>query len=61
MTVSLLRRVFSRLLQTPAPSVERIAQEISRELRRNEESRIYSWWGRVKEYPPLRKGGGDGS
>ena len=56
----MLRQVLTRLLQTPAPSVEQIAQEISRVLRRNEESRIYSWWGRVKKYPPTRKGEGGG-
>jgi hypothetical protein len=62
--VSLLRQVFTRLMRLPAASVEQIAEEISRVLRRNEESRIYSWWSKAKRYPPSRKGEGgevDGS
>ena len=53
--MSLLRQVFTRLLQMPAPSVGQIAAEISRALRRNEESRIYWWWKKTKGYPPHRK------
>ena len=60
LTVSQLRQVFARLLRMPAATVEQIAEEISRVMRRNEESRIYSWWHRTKGYPPPRKGqGGD--
>jgi hypothetical protein len=35
------------LLRHPAPSPEEIAEEVTRVLRRNEESRIYHWHART--------------
>lgn len=46
--------MFSRLLREPPPSAERIAEEVSGVLRRNEEARIYAWYQRTKEFPPRR-------
>jgi len=50
-----LRALFSRLLRQPAPSAEQIAEEVSRVLRRNEESRIYHWKQTTHRYPPRRR------
>ena len=38
MTASQMRQIFTRLLRHPAPSPEEIAEEVTRVLRRNEES-----------------------
>ena len=43
MTASRVREVFTRLLRSPAPSPERIAEEVTRVLRRKETARIYKW------------------
>ncbi len=43
-----------RLLRTPAPSPERIAEEITRVLRRKEEARIYHWHSATEAFPPRR-------
>ena len=39
----------------PAPTAEEIAAEVTRVLRRNEESRIYHWHKATGEFPPRRK------
>ncbi len=53
-TVSQTRQVFTQLLREPAPTPEQIAAEVSRVLRRNEESRIYHWYAKTQKYPPRR-------
>ena len=53
-TVPQMRQVFTRLLRHPAPSPGEIAEEVTRVLRRNEESRIYHWYARTQTYPPKR-------
>ena len=55
MTVPQLREVFARLLQPDPPSPSRIAAEVSRVLRRNEEARIYHWYAATGKFPPKRK------
>ncbi len=55
MTVSQVREIFTRLLRVPAPSSERIAEEISRVLRRKEEARIYHWHAATDSIPPRRE------
>jgi hypothetical protein len=59
LTVPQMREVFARLLQAEPPSPERIAEEVSRVLRRNEEARIYHWYKRTGRFPP-RRGRPDG-
>jgi hypothetical protein len=59
LTVPQMREVFARLLQPDPPSPERIAEEVSRVLRRNEESRIYHWHKTTGKFPP-RRGQPDG-
>ena len=54
-----MREVFARLLQPDPPSPERIAAEVSRVLRRNEEARIYHWYANTGNFPP-RRGRPDG-
>jgi hypothetical protein len=49
-TASQTRQIFARLLRHPAPSPE----EITRVLRRNEESRIYHWHASTGTFPPRR-------
>ncbi len=49
-----MRQVFARLLRHPAPNPEEIAAEITRVLRRNEESRIYHWYKATGTFPPRR-------
>jgi hypothetical protein len=49
-----LREVFARLLQPEPPSPQRIAEEVSRVLRRNEEARIYHWYKATGKFPPRR-------
>jgi hypothetical protein len=46
------RELLSRLLRNPAPTAAQIAEEITRVLRRNEESRIYHWYAATQTYPP---------
>jgi SRSO17 transposase len=59
LTVPQLREVFARLLQRDPPSPRRIAEEVSRVLRRNEEARIYHWYHATGKFPP-RRGQPDG-
>jgi hypothetical protein len=49
-----MRQIFTRLLRHPAPSPEEIAAEVTRVLRRNEESRIYHWHKATGKFPPRR-------
>ena len=53
-TLSQLRQIFTRFLRCPAPPVEEIADEVTRVLRRNEESRIYHWYKTTGKFPPRR-------
>ncbi len=55
-TLSQLRQIFTRLLRCPAPPAEEIADEVTRVLRRNEESRIYHWHKATGKFPPRRVG-----
>jgi hypothetical protein len=59
LTVPQMREVFARLLQPDPPSPARIAQEVSRVLRRTEEARIYHWYAATGKFPP-RRGQPDG-
>jgi hypothetical protein len=54
LTVPQLREVFARLLQPDPPGPARIAAEVSRVLRRNEEARIYHWHATTGKFPPRR-------
>jgi hypothetical protein len=54
LTVPQMREVFARLLQPEPPSPGRIAEEVSRVLRRNEEARIYHWHKATGAFPPRR-------
>ena len=56
MTVSQLGEIFTRLLRFPAPSPERIAEQVSRVLCRKEAARIYKWHKAVGTFPPRRLG-----
>jgi hypothetical protein len=49
-----MREIFSRLLRNPAPSAAKIADEVTRVLQRNEESRIYHWHATTGSFPPRR-------
>jgi hypothetical protein len=49
-----MREVFARLLQPKPPSAIRIAEEVSRVLRRHEEARIYHWYAATGDFPPRR-------
>jgi hypothetical protein len=53
-TVSQVREIFARLLRTPAPSAERIAEEVTRVLWRKEAARIYKWHKATGTFPPRR-------
>jgi hypothetical protein len=53
-TGSQVRQIFTELLPRPRPSAAEIAARVSAVLRRNEESRIYSWHRRTGEFPPPR-------
>ena len=53
-TLSQLRQIFTRLLRRPAPTAEEIAGEVTRVLRRSEESRIYHWHKATGNFPPCR-------
>jgi len=50
-----LHEVFARLLQPNPPGPSRIAAEVSRVLRRNEEARIYHWHAATGKFPPRRE------
>ena len=54
MTVSQMREIFTRLLRVPAPSPERIAEQVARVLWRKEAARIYKWHKPTGTYPPRR-------
>ena len=54
LTVSLLRQIFTKLLQRPRPSARDIAATVSKVLRRTEESRIYHWLQKTRKFPPPR-------
>ena len=53
-TVSQVREIFTRLLRSPAPSPERIAEVVTRVLWRKEAARIYKWHARTGSFPPQR-------
>jgi hypothetical protein len=53
-TVPQIREILSRLLRHPPPTSAEIAAEVSRVLRRHEESRIYHWYATTGCYPPRR-------
>ena len=55
-TLSQLRQIFTRLLRSPPSTAEEIAAEVTRVLRRNEESRIYHWHKATGKFPPRRVG-----
>ena len=50
-----MHEVFARLLQPNPPGPSRIAAEVSRVLRRNEEARIYHWHAATGKFPPRRE------
>jgi hypothetical protein len=54
--VAQLREIFTRLLRRPAPPTAQIAEEVTRVLQRNEESRIYHWKTTAGRFPPKRGG-----
>jgi hypothetical protein len=58
MTVSQVRAIFTALLDRQRAAPARIAEEISRVLRRNEEARICHWHSRTKDFPPRRLASG---
>src|SRR3954463_13880000 len=53
-SVSQVREIFTRLLRSPAPSPERIAEIVSRVLWRKEAGRIYKWQKATGKRPPRR-------
>jgi hypothetical protein len=53
-TVPQVRQIFTRLLRSPAPTAEEIAEDVTRVLRRNEEARIYHWHKATGKFPPRR-------
>jgi hypothetical protein len=53
-TVSQVREIFTRLLRSPAPSPERIAEVVTRVLWRKEAARIYKWHKATGKFPPRR-------
>jgi hypothetical protein len=53
-TASRVREVFARLLRVPAPTTERIAEEVTRVLRRKEAAQIYWWHKAAGSLPPRR-------
>jgi hypothetical protein len=52
--VSQVRQVVTRLLRVPAPCPERIAEEVSRVLWRQEAARIDHWHKATGGFPPRR-------
>ena len=59
MTVPQMHEVFAHLLRPEPPGADRIAEEVSRVLRRNEEARIYHGYAAERQFPP-RRGEPDG-
>jgi hypothetical protein len=59
LTVPQMREVFARLLQPEPPSPQKIAEEVSRVLCRNEEARIDHWYKATRKFP-TRRGQPDG-
>jgi hypothetical protein len=57
MTVSVLREVFSRIIELGQVTVANIIREVNATLRRKEEARIYYWVHTEQKYPPSRTGG----
>jgi hypothetical protein len=57
--VSVLREVFSRIIELGQVTLAAIVREFTATLRRKEESRIYHWVHTAKKYPPSRSGGRD--
>ncbi len=53
-TVSQVREIFTRLLQSPAASPARISEVVVRELWRKEAALIYKWWRATGAFPPRR-------
>jgi hypothetical protein len=53
-TVPQVRAIFTALLREPTPSPARIADVVSRVLRRNEETRLYHWYRATGGFPPRR-------
>jgi hypothetical protein len=49
-----MREIFARLLRSPAPSPERIAEVVTRVLWRKEAARIYKWHKATGKFPPRR-------
>ena len=54
MTVSQVREIFTRLLRSPAPSPERVAEVVTRVSWREEAARICEWHKATGEFPPRR-------
>lgn len=54
MSVSPVREIFSRLLRSPAPGPERIAEVVTRVLWRKEAARIDKWHKATGGFPPRR-------
>jgi SRSO17 transposase len=54
LTVSVLREVFSRLLDLEQLTRQAIVRELNETLRRTEEARIYHWIKSTGHYPPRR-------
>lgn len=54
MTVPQVRVLFSRLLFDMATTLSEIAEDVSRTLRRTEETRIYQWYKKTGTFPPRR-------
>jgi hypothetical protein len=53
-TTPQIQQIFSCLLRNPKPTFAQIARQVSDVLRRNEESRIYSYRKKTGGYPPPR-------
>jgi hypothetical protein len=53
-TVPQVREVFTRLLRSPAPNPERIAEVVTRVLWRKEAARVYKWHKATGDFPPRR-------
>jgi hypothetical protein len=53
-TVSQVREIFTRLLRSPAPCSERIAEVVTRVLGRKEAARIYKGLKATGKFPPRR-------
>ena len=49
-----MREIFTRLLRSPAPSPEQIAEIVTRVLWRKGAARIYKWHKATGGFPPRR-------